>query len=113
MLETHISKLINYRAHQFVTQDPTERKYQCIKLSNAHLRQTVVQAKGGLQLLCFGPCAFQLTLSTAGPTAGQHVLQSAVAGEVLVADRSTSFRAVYAAWLRKYVEFLRAVADKL
>ena len=94
-------------------QDPLERKYQCIKLGNAHLRQTVLLAKGGLPLLCFGPCAFQLTLSSAGPSAGQFVLQSAVAAELLVADKSASFRTEYVSWLRKYVDFLRAVAEKL
>lgn len=96
-----------------VLQDPLEYKYQCIKLTNAHLRQSVLQAIGGVQLLCFGPCAFRLTLSTTGATAGQYVLQSAVAAEVLVADKSASFRAIYVSWLRNYVDTLKAAADTL
>lgn len=94
-------------------QDPLERKYQSIKITNAHLRQSVLQASGGLQLLCFGPAAFRLALSTTGVSAGQYVLQSAVAAEVLVVDKSALFRATYVSWLRKYVQVLKAVVDKL
>ncbi len=92
-------------------QDPTERKYQTIKLSNSVLQQNVLQAHGGIALLLFGPAAFTLTISSLSASLGQQVVQSALASEILQADKSTSFRTRYVAWLRQYVGFLNAAME--
>lgn len=92
-----------------ILKDLTERKFQAIKITNAVLRQNVLQARGGIALLLFGPAAFHLTLSALSASLGQHVIQSAIASEILQNDKSATFRALYGTWLRQYVDFLNAV----
>ncbi len=65
---------------------------------------------GGIELLLFGPAAFNLTVSALSAPLGLQVVQSAIAVEILQNDKSTSFRTVYSGWLRKYVDLLNAVA---
>ncbi len=91
-------------------QDPTERKYQTIKITNPIL-QHILHTNGGVELLLFGPAAFRLTISTLSASLGLQVVQSAIAVEILQNDKSTSFRTVYSGWLRKYVDFLNAVCS--
>jgi len=80
-------------------------------LSNSILQQNVLQAHGGIALLLFGPAAFTLTISSLSASLGQHVVQSALASQILQEDKSTSFRTRYVAWLRQYVGFLTAALD--
>lgn len=90
----------------FHAQNPTERKFQTIKLSNAVLQQTVLRCRGGMTLLCFGPAAFSLRQDGAS---GLLVLRSAAA-DLLAEDRSATFRASYERWLALFADFLAAVA---
>lgn len=121
---TYINNIIKVKFHKTVfsrpniyisfvhtLQDPTERKYQTIKLSNAILQQSILQAHGGIGLLLFGPAAFRLTISTLSASLGQQVVQSALATDILQEDKSTSFRTRYVTWLRQYVAFLTAVVE--
>jgi hypothetical protein len=85
-------------------QNPTERKFQTIKLSNAILQQSVLRCAGGLEVLCHGPCAFHLR-----EDAGGLVLRSGAA-DLLAEDRSAAFRAAYERWLAQYADFLAATA---
>ena len=89
-------------------QDPREGKYQAIRLANKVLRQSVLGAQGGLELLCFGPAAFQLQAPSAD-TAADLVLQSR-ASAVLTQNKSATFRAQYTSWLNRYIDFLVGAA---
>lgn len=88
-----------------LAQNPTERKFQSIKLSNAVLQQTVLRCRGGMQLLCFGPGAFSLR-----EDGGGLLMLRSAAADLLAEDRSASFRASYERWLARFVDFLAAVA---
>eukprot|EP01034_Spumella_vulgaris_P028450 gene28450-35303_t len=89
-----------------IRKDLREPKTQTIRLTNAYLHRSVLVARGGLQMLCFGPAGFRLSRDCSSLEAG-----------VREAWRDGGDRAelgvLLKAWLGKYAEYLRAVCDLL
>ena len=85
-------------------QDLTNKKTQSIKLTNAFLNRNVLNVRGGLALLCFGPGCFSLSQDL-------FTVESCIADELakIPAHLRGERARVWKEWLLKYVQFLKSV----
>lgn len=88
-----------------LVKDLSNRKYSVIKLSNAFLHRTVVPAKGGMELLAFGPGGFRPTTSSVMD--GSLSLESVVL-HLARPTASAERKREVTAWIEKYISFLDA-----
>ena len=89
-----------------IAKDLSSKKTVHVKLSNAFLNRTIVAARGGLELLSFGPAGFKPSVH---PVEGL-CLESAVV-QMVRATASAERRREVLAWLEVYSSFLQAAAS--
>lgn len=85
-------------------QDLQNKKTQSIRLSNAFLNRNILNVRGGLQLLCWGPGCFCLSsdMNTVESSIADHL------AKIPPHERGERSR-VIREWIVVYVEFLKAV----